>query len=78
MKNLERTFEQLWKNPPEAFNHEYKPHAKKIRADTTASMEHNGFYDYHTRVECAVEWRTRYDARMAEYEERVVESYKNG
>lgn len=72
MENLESYFEKLWKNPPEAFNPDYKYYATKLYAVVTASMEHSGYYDNHTREECGVEWRKRYDARMIEYEERMV------
>ena len=72
MKNLERTFEKMWENPPNPFNPEYKPHAKAIHAATTLSMEADEYYSNHDRGECKVEWRKRYNARMAEYEANGV------
>lgn len=47
---------------PAPFNPLYDPKAKARYAEVTASMERDGFYDSHTREECAAEWRRRYDA----------------
>jgi hypothetical protein len=39
----------------------FDPNANVRYAKVTASMEADGFYDGHTREECAAEWRRRYD-----------------
>ena len=48
-------------NQPKPFNPDYDPKAKARYAKVTESMEKDGFYDNHTRQECAAEWRKRYD-----------------
>ncbi len=50
-----------WKYPPPAWNPDYDPKAKARYARVSASMEKDGFYDNHSREECATEWRRRYD-----------------
>lgn len=65
---LENTFEFLWNNAPAPFNPDYKPYAKEVRKLVTDSMENDGYYDKHTRKQCAAEWRKRYDALMAKFE----------
>lgn len=54
-------FTEQWRNPPAPFNPEYDPAAKGWYAQVTKSMEADGYYDTHTREECRVEWRARYD-----------------
>jgi hypothetical protein len=39
----------------------FDPKANARYAKVTASMEADGFYDGHTREQCAAEWRRRYD-----------------
>lgn len=51
-----------WKNPPAPFNPLYDPGAKARYAAVTKSMEEDDFYASHTREECRLEWRRRYDA----------------
>lgn len=46
---------------PAPFNPSYDPQAKQRYADVTESMELDGYYDTHTRAECADEWARRYD-----------------
>lgn len=47
---------------PLPFNPAYDPRAKDWSKQAAESMERDGFYDKHTRAECAAEWRRRYDA----------------
>lgn len=54
-------FDYEHKNPPAPFNPDADPAAKQWYADVTASLEADGFYETHTRQECAAEWRRRYD-----------------
>lgn len=61
MKTLEQHFEWLHNNPPIPFNPDFDPKAKDRSSRVTASMEADKFYDNHTREECAIEWRRRYD-----------------
>lgn len=54
-----------WKYGPvelRGLNPEFKPWAEQARNMTTDSMEHDKFYDEHTREECAAEWRKRYES----------------
>lgn len=52
----------LWHRiQPAPFNPAYDPGAKDRYARVTGSMEQDGYYDSHTRAECAAEWRRRYD-----------------
>lgn len=44
----------------------YDPKAKKRAEQVTASMEADDFYAGHSREECAVEWRRRYDLHSAQ------------
>ena len=59
--DLHKLFEELWNNPPPPFNPDYAPNAKQRYADVTHSMEADAFYDTHTREECKIEWRKRYE-----------------
>jgi len=54
-------FDYQWKNPPAGFNPEYDPRAKGRYAKVSQSMEADHFYSNHTREECRIEWRRRYD-----------------
>lgn len=47
---------------PLPFNPAYRKAARQWAAQATDSMERDGYYDTHTREQCAVEWRRRYDA----------------
>ena len=60
-KNLDKHFETLHNNPPMAFNPDYDPMAKTWSNLAVESMENDGFYDNHTRAECSIEYRKRYD-----------------
>lgn len=52
-------FERLHANPPPSFNPAFDPTAR-ARSDAVArAMEEEGFYDTHTRQECAEEYCRR-------------------
>lgn len=56
----------FWHNyQPTPFNPEYNQRAKLWAKEATSSMEAEGYYANHTREECKVEWRKRYDAAKA-------------
>jgi len=55
-------FTEQWRNPPPPFNPDADPRARDKFAAVTASMERDDFYTTHTREECRIEWRRRYDA----------------
>lgn len=61
-------FDHWHRNAPAPFNPAYDPKADGRRAKVTGSMESDGFYDTHTRYECATEWRRRYDELKAKGE----------
>jgi hypothetical protein len=61
MKNHKNRFANLHNNPPAPFNPDCDPKAKKRYALVTDSMEKDNYYDSHTREECAIEWRKRYE-----------------
>ena len=54
-------FEHQHNNPPAPFNSAYNPNAAGYYKQVSKSMEEDGFYDSHSRVECAIEWRKRFD-----------------
>lgn len=56
---LEEHFEHLHKNPPAPFNLTYDPEAADRMRTAAESMEADGFYDSHTREECAAEIKRR-------------------
>ena len=56
-------FTNEWRNPPKGFNLDFDPKAKARYASVSKSMEDDDFYDCHTREECKIEWRKRYDER---------------
>lgn len=60
-KNLDKHFEALHNNPPKPFNPDYDPMAKTWSSMVVQSMEKDGFYDNHTREECSIEYRKRFD-----------------
>ena len=62
MDAIEQHFAALHANPPAPFNPDYDPRAQGWRNQASDSMMQDGFYDNHTREECAAEWRRRYDA----------------
>lgn len=49
------------RNAPAAFNPAYRKEARAWAAATSASMEADGYYDRHSRAECAAEWQRRYN-----------------
>ena len=51
---------------PPPFNPHYDPSARKRYGRVTQSMEDDGYYDDHTREECSVEWKRRYDAHKSD------------
>mgnify|MGYP003491229210 CR=1 FL=1 len=55
-------FDFWHRNKPGPFNPAYDPAAKARSASVTASMEAAGYYEKHTRCECASEWQRRYAA----------------
>jgi hypothetical protein len=59
-------FDFWHRNKPVPFNPAYDPAAADRSRRVTSSMESDGFYDRHTREECATEWRRRYDALKAQ------------
>ena len=64
----------IWKYGPvqaRGFNPDYNPNWKQIREQTTASMEEDGYYDTHTREECAAEWKRRYEEISKKFEKNT-------
>lgn len=61
-------FDFWHRNKPRPFNPAYDPHAKTRSAAVTASMEADGYYEKHSRAECASEWQRRY-AALADLQE---------
>ena len=57
-------------NPPKPFNPLYDVRSLEWMSLTTLSMEKDGYYDNHTRDECQLEYRRRYEAFKAEATER--------
>ena len=73
-KALEQHFQHLWENPPAPalFNQDFKPHAKMIAAQTTKSLEDEGWYDrvpLDERLRSG-KWEARYNKLMEEYDAR--------
>lgn len=64
MKDLTKFFEYHHNNPPEPFNKSYNPQAKTISDNVSKEMEAEGYYDTHTREECAIERSRRINERM--------------
>ena len=58
---LGQHFEWLHNNPPPPFNPDYDPKAEARFHQVTQSLVDEGFYKAHTREECKLEWRRRYD-----------------
>jgi hypothetical protein len=54
-------FDYEWKNPPARFNPQFDPFAVNRNKKVSQSMEADHFYSGHTREECRIEWRRRYD-----------------
>lgn len=61
-------FDFWHRNKPRPFNPAYDPAAKACSAAVTASMEADGYYEKHSRAECASEWQRRY-AALADLQE---------
>ena len=57
-------FEALHNNPPKPFNPSFNPKASEISREVVKSMEADGFYTRHSREECSLEYRKRYDSRL--------------
>jgi hypothetical protein len=51
----------LHNNKPAPFNPDFDPKASERFHKVSASMMDDNFYANHTREECKVEWRRRYD-----------------
>ena len=58
---LEDYFERLHNNPLPPLNPEFTPESVEWYREVAHSMEMDGFYDKHTREECAAEWRRRFN-----------------
>lgn len=57
---------QLHEIPPAPFNPDFDPRAAGWLNRAANSMEDDDFYATHTRIECAVEIRRRYNALARE------------
>lgn len=57
---LEKHFLDQHKNPPPPFNQDYDPKAKGRSSRVAQSMEADSYYAFHSRAECAAEFRRRY------------------
>ena len=55
-------FEFEHENPPAAFD----PLARARGVEVVMQMEADGFYDNHTRQECAIEYHKRYEKLKGE------------
>lgn len=51
----------VWRELIGSLNPDFDPNSKALYVMVTESMEQDNFYDDHTREECAVEWRERYE-----------------
>ena len=71
--SLEQHFEHLHKYPPAPFNPSYHPNAQAWFKGASDSMVEDGFYDHHTRAECAQEFRRRYE----ELKQKDIENPQN-
>lgn len=60
-QKYERAIERAHNYKPAPFNPQYDPTASRRYQQVTESMERDHYYDTHTREECRVEWRRRYD-----------------
>lgn len=58
---LEDHFMFLHQNPPAPFNPDFDPKATERGHKAAQSMETDGYYQNHSRQECASEYRRRYD-----------------
>ena len=65
-------FDFWHRNKPRPFNPAYDPAAKVRSASVTSSMEADGYYEKHSRAECASEWQRRY-AALADLQESTKE-----
>ena len=61
-------FEAFHKNPPQAFNPDFDPNAKEWSRIATESMERDDYYRRHSREQCRIEWRRRFDLAKLGYE----------
>lgn len=62
---LAEYFERLHNNPPPPFNPEFNPSSVDWFREVAHSMEMDGFYDGHSREECSIEFRRRYEILKA-------------
>jgi hypothetical protein len=65
-RNLEDVFLHLHNNPPPPFNPAYDPNSKARREMISGWMEADGFYNDHSREQCADEYRRRYRILLEE------------
>ena len=64
-KRLEAHFAYEHENPRDPFNPLYDPMVSVISDAVREEMEHDGYYDTHSREECAAERKARIDVRMS-------------
>ena len=62
----ETTVNEFWPSPPKSFNPEFNPDARGAWGVASKEMEAEGFYDTHSRDECAVEIKKRAEAILKE------------
>lgn len=62
-------FDYWHDHPPPPFNPLFKPYAAAVGHAVAEAMSEEGFYQTHTREECAAEYRRRYDAEMKRREQ---------
>lgn len=58
-KALEAHFGAMHDNPPAPFNPAFDPTAKARSERAAREMEAEGYYETHTREECAAEYKRR-------------------
>ena len=62
---FERAMDYAHEHVPAPFNPHYDPRARQVADQVANEMQDEGFYDCHTRHECAVEFRQRSARYMA-------------
>lgn len=63
---LTQHFESLHNNPPKPFNPQYNSGYAEVANSVTKNMEEDGYYDTHTREECAAERKRRIDQMLGD------------
>lgn len=59
MTQLEQHFQHQHDNPPPPFNPDFESQSYARLCEAARSMEADGFYATHSRIECAAEIRKR-------------------